>query len=80
MLHPAVEQFIQNESKLHLAVTHVTSSLNTTLESIEDILKILEEKSGGHWIFGQWINLDKQKILEYPEPLMVKRQGKVQRS
>ena len=63
MLHPAVEQFIQNESKLHLAVTHVTSSLNTTLESIEDILKILEEKSGGHWIFGQWINLDKQKIF-----------------
>ena len=41
----------------------MTSSLNTTLESIEDILKILEEKSGGHWIFGQWINLDKQKIF-----------------
>ena len=48
LLHPAVEQFVQSEGKLHLAVTHVTSSLNTTLESLEDILKILDEKSGGN--------------------------------
>ena len=52
MLQPAVEQFIQNESKLHLAVTHVTFSLNATLESLEDILKVLEEKSGGYLIKG----------------------------
>ena len=37
---------VLDESRLHLAVTHVTSSLNTTLESLEDILKILDEKSG----------------------------------
>ena len=48
LLQPAVAEFVQNESKLHLAVTHVTSSLNTTLESLEDIIKILEDKSGGN--------------------------------
>ena len=48
LLQPAVAEFVQNESKLHLAVTHVTSSLNSTLESLEDIIKILEDKSGGN--------------------------------
>ena len=48
LLQPAVAEFVQNESKLHLAVTHVTSSLHTTLESLEDIIKILEDKSGDY--------------------------------
>ena len=45
-LQPAVETFVGNESKLHLALTHVISSLTSTIASLQDIVNIVESKSG----------------------------------
>ena len=45
-LQPAVETFIGNESKLHLALTHVISSLTSTITSLQEIVNIVESKSG----------------------------------
>ena len=48
LLHPAVDQLLTAESKLQLAVTHVLSALNSTIASLEEILKILDKSKGNY--------------------------------
>ena len=44
LLQPSVEQFIHNESKVHLALTHVISSLKSSISSLQEIVNILNTR------------------------------------
>ena len=46
LLHPAVDQFVGSQGKLQLALTHVTLSLNSTLHSLQEIINIVQDKTG----------------------------------
>ena len=41
-----MDQLLTAESKLQLAITHVLSALNSTIASLEEILKILDKSKG----------------------------------
>ena len=46
MLQPAMDQFLGEQSKLQLALTHVVSALNSSMASVENILRVLDRTLG----------------------------------
>ena len=49
LLQPAMDQFLGEQSKLQLALTHVVSALNSSMAAVENILHVLDRAPGSFY-------------------------------